>query len=74
VRGAHVAAYLRGEDDVAVLAPRLVLGLRDGWGDTTVELPAGQWTDALTGATIDGGAVGVPDVLAGFSVALLLRS
>jgi (1->4)-alpha-D-glucan 1-alpha-D-glucosylmutase len=73
-RAANLVAYLRGQDEVAVLAPRLVLGLRDGWGATTVDLPGGRWTDALTGATIDGGAVGVADVLGTFPAALLLRS
>jgi len=73
-RAANLVAYVRGEDEVAVLAPRLVLGLRDGWGDTILDLPAGAWTDAFTGATIDGGAFGVADALATFPVALLLRS
>jgi (1->4)-alpha-D-glucan 1-alpha-D-glucosylmutase len=73
-RAANVVAYLRGED-VAVVAPRLVLGLRDGWGDTTVELPSGRWTDELGGATLDGGAaVRLAELLAGFPVALLVRT
>jgi (1->4)-alpha-D-glucan 1-alpha-D-glucosylmutase len=72
-RAAHVVAYLRG-DDVAVIAPRLVMGLRDGWGDTTLELPAGRWTDELTGATAEGGPVALAGVLGGFPVALLVRT
>ena len=73
-RADHVVAYVRG-DDVAVVAPRLVLGLRDGWGDTTVELPAGSWTDELGGATVEGGRpVALAELLAGFPVALLVRT
>jgi (1->4)-alpha-D-glucan 1-alpha-D-glucosylmutase len=77
-RAASVVAYLRGADDanlsVAVIAPRLVLGLGDGWGDTAVELPPGRWTDELTGAAVDGGTVGLAGALAGFPVALLVRN
>jgi (1->4)-alpha-D-glucan 1-alpha-D-glucosylmutase len=73
-RAENVVAYLRGED-VAVVVPRLVLGLRDGWGDTTVDLPAGRWTDELGGATVEGGSeVALRDLLAGFPVALLVRT
>ena len=40
---------------VAVVVPRLVLGLDagGGWADTTVRLPPGRWTDLLTGASWD---------------------
>jgi (1->4)-alpha-D-glucan 1-alpha-D-glucosylmutase len=73
-RAANVVAYLRGGDEVAVIVPRLVLGLGDGWGDTSVELPAGRWTDELTGEGVDGGRVGLAELLAGFPVALLVRN
>ncbi|HTJ76336.1 MAG TPA: malto-oligosyltrehalose synthase [Acidimicrobiales bacterium] len=73
-RAANVVAYLRG-DEVAVIAPRLVLGLRDGWGDTAVELPAGRWADELGGATVDGGRpVALAELLDGFPLALLVRT
>ena len=73
-RADRVVAYLRG-DAVGVVAPRLVLGLRDGWGDTTVDLPAGSWTDELGGATVVGGRpVALAELLAGFPVALLVRT
>jgi (1->4)-alpha-D-glucan 1-alpha-D-glucosylmutase len=76
-RAAHVVAYLRG-DDVAVFAPRLVMGLGDGWADTAVGLPPGRWSDELTGGVVtidaDGGPVGVAGLLAGFPVALLVRN
>ena len=51
----RVVAFVRG-GEVAVVVPRLVLGLRDGWGDTTVELPAGRWVDELGGSTRRRGA------------------
>ncbi len=71
-RAANVVAYLRG-DDVAVVVPRLVLGLRDGWGGTTVELPPGRWADELSGTTVDGGPVALAGLLDGFPMALLVR-
>jgi (1->4)-alpha-D-glucan 1-alpha-D-glucosylmutase len=59
---------------VAVVVPRLVLGLSDGWGDTAVDLPAGGWTNALGGGTVEGGPVALAGLLAGFPVALLVRT
>ena len=73
-RAAHVVAYLRGDAEVAVVVPRLVLGLRDGWGDTSVALPPGRWSDALGHAGWDAGPVRLADLLAAFPVALLTRS
>jgi len=50
----HVVAYLRG-DDVLVAVSRWTVRLADvGWGDTTVELPGGDWTDRLTGRRFSG--------------------
>ncbi len=72
-RAAHAVAYLRG-DRVAVIAPRLVMGLRAGWGDTTVELPEGRWADELGGSVTDGGPVSLAALLADFPVALLVRN
>jgi (1->4)-alpha-D-glucan 1-alpha-D-glucosylmutase len=68
----HLIAYARGEDLIA-LTPRLILGLGE-WGDTSVDLPAGEWTNAFTGARIEGGRLAVHDLLAGFPVALLSRA
>jgi (1->4)-alpha-D-glucan 1-alpha-D-glucosylmutase len=79
----HVLAFARGSADqpgrVVTVIPRLVLGLRQagGWKDTTVELPAGQWTDVLTGRR-HGGIRGEPSsayllkLLRDFPVALLV--
>ncbi|HSK51992.1 MAG TPA: malto-oligosyltrehalose synthase [Clostridia bacterium] len=72
-RAANVVAFLRG-DDVAVVVPRLVVGLAaaGGWDDTTVELPPGAWCQALTDERVDGGTVRVADILGSFPVAVLV--
>jgi (1->4)-alpha-D-glucan 1-alpha-D-glucosylmutase len=69
----RVVAYVRGAT-VAVVVPRLVIGLRGGWGDTVVELPPGRWVSAFHGRAIEGGrTVPVAGVLEHFPVALLSR-
>ncbi|MDZ4265377.1 MAG: malto-oligosyltrehalose synthase [Mycobacterium sp.] len=46
----HIVAFLRGRD-VLVAVSRWTVRLADsGWGETTVTLPEGSWTDVLTGA------------------------
>jgi (1->4)-alpha-D-glucan 1-alpha-D-glucosylmutase len=71
----HVVAFTRGAD-VAVVVPRLVLGLRarrpdassadadpvaGPWApDTAVSLPPGTWTDLVTGASRSVDAAAVP--------------
>jgi len=72
-RAAHVVAYLRG-DDVAVVVPRLVLGLGGDWGTTSIEVPQGGWFNELTDETVEGGTLDVGGLLAEFPVALLRRS
>ena len=72
-RARHAIAYLRG-DDVAVVAPRLVMNLDGEWKDTRVHLPAGEWRDELTGDQWPGGEVRVADLLDAFPVALLTRT
>ncbi len=67
----HAVAYCR-HHQVAVVVPRLVMGLGGTWGDTTVELPPGRWSDVLGGAVVDGGPVGLAGLLDRFPVALLV--
>ena len=72
-RADHVVAFTRGEDRVITVVPRLVLTLKNDWKNTQLDLPAGEWRNELTGETIDGGGVGMPDLLKRFPVALLSR-
>ena len=73
----HVLALARGAEgpDAVAVATRLPLRLasRGGWGETSLELPEGRWTDLLTGETHDGGAVDVGELLGAWPVALLVR-
>ena len=69
-KAAHAVAFARG-GQVAVVVPRLVMGLAGDWGDTAVTLPPGRWTDVLGGAEVDG-AVELGPLLSRFPVALLL--
>jgi (1->4)-alpha-D-glucan 1-alpha-D-glucosylmutase len=69
---AHLVVFDRG--GVVTLATRLPVGLRrrGGWGDTVAHLPAGRFTDALTGRDHDGGTRRVADLLEVYPVALLV--
>ncbi|MCW2823375.1 MAG: treY [Aeromicrobium sp.] len=69
----HLIAFQRSDDLVAV-ATRLPVGLaaRGGWGETTLDLPEGQWSDVL-GGSVDGGSVQVAELLGRYPVALLVR-
>ncbi|MGQ0840247.1 malto-oligosyltrehalose synthase [Actinokineospora sp.] len=64
---AHVVAFER--TDLIAVATRLPIGLST-WDNTWLDLPAGRWTDQLTGRTTDGY---LADLLAEYPVALLLR-
>jgi (1->4)-alpha-D-glucan 1-alpha-D-glucosylmutase len=68
----HVVAFGRS-DDVLVAATRWTVRLAEtGWGDTVVPVPAGSWTDALTGRVLSG-SVPATDLFAELPVALLER-
>jgi (1->4)-alpha-D-glucan 1-alpha-D-glucosylmutase len=68
----HLMAYMRRED-VVTMAPRLILGLKGQWCDTSVEIPPGTWRNQLSGAIHKGGRLDVAEVFAPFPVALLTR-
>ena len=78
-RARNVFAFVRGASPtLAAVVPRLAASLiTDGrisehaWGRTTVTLPAGGWTNLLTGAAIRGGEVSIATLLAEFPVAVL---
>jgi (1->4)-alpha-D-glucan 1-alpha-D-glucosylmutase len=67
----HCLAFDRG--GLVAVATRLPLALarRGGWGDTTLPLPPGAWTDALTGSPA---TERLGDLLGTYPVALLERS
>lgn len=71
VRANNVVAFARG-GEVAAIVGRLVLSLGGRWEDTAVNLPAGRWTNILTGQIVDEVAR-MTDVLDDFPVALLAR-
>ncbi|MGM1028882.1 MAG: malto-oligosyltrehalose synthase [Actinomycetota bacterium] len=67
----HVVAFDRG--GAVAVATRLPIGLaaRGGWGNTSIQLPAGRWRELLTGAELDGGEASLADLLGTAPVALL---
>ncbi|MEC5199174.1 (1-_4)-alpha-D-glucan 1-alpha-D-glucosylmutase [Arthrobacter sp. PL16] len=69
----HVFGFDRG--GAVTLITRLPYGLaqRGGWGDTTVEIPAGRYTCALTGSPVTGGTVRAADLFATLPAALLVQ-
>lgn len=67
----HLVAYTRG-GDVAVLAPRLVIGLDGDWEDTVVDLGPGEWRNVLDGSR-HSGTRAVCELLGRFPVALLTK-
>jgi (1->4)-alpha-D-glucan 1-alpha-D-glucosylmutase len=69
---AHLIAFRRG-DAVAVLAPRWNLKLAGVFGATTVELPAGRWTNILTGEILNGEKMRAQNLFHRFPVALLVK-
>jgi (1->4)-alpha-D-glucan 1-alpha-D-glucosylmutase len=68
----HVVAFVRGGEMITV-APRLALGVSEGWGDTFLELPEGKWVNELTDEDWPKGRVNVGELLHWFPVALLSR-
>jgi (1->4)-alpha-D-glucan 1-alpha-D-glucosylmutase len=67
-RAAEVVAFLR--DDLAVCAP---CRTREGWGDTTLTLPVGEWVHLVTGDRHRGGRLSLGELLRSYPVALLAR-
>ncbi|MCU1293471.1 MAG: malto-oligosyltrehalose synthase [Bryobacterales bacterium] len=69
----HALAFLRG-GRVLVIVPRLPMKLAGDWADTTLEVPAGDWKNVLSGTAVKGGRVAVGNLLSAFPVALLVKS
>ena len=69
----HVIAYQRSGDVIAV-APRFPHLLAENWSGTSLQLPAGRWTDRLSGRVHEGGtSVRMGALLDAFPVALLVK-
>jgi (1->4)-alpha-D-glucan 1-alpha-D-glucosylmutase len=70
----HAVAFNRG--GAIAVATRLPVALRrrGGWGDATLTVPDGEWTEQFTGAAFAGGPVRLDSLLATYPVALLARS
>ena len=66
----HVVAFSRGKKIITIV-PRLVLGLKNNWADTTLEIPAGEWRNELSNEHFCGGILRAADLLREFPVALL---
>jgi (1->4)-alpha-D-glucan 1-alpha-D-glucosylmutase len=67
----RVVAFLRGGGALTIV-PRLTARMAD-WGDTTLEVPEGAWTDVLTGRSHNAGITRLDEILQPLPVALLLR-
>jgi (1->4)-alpha-D-glucan 1-alpha-D-glucosylmutase len=68
----HAVSFVR--DRLAVIVPRLLIGLADDWAGTALELPAGRWTNLLTGDEVNGGApIELSELLRAFPVAVLAQ-
>jgi len=68
----HVVAYSRGEGCM-VVAPRLPIRLEGDWGETSLPIPVGRWSNILTGEFVSGGESKLAGLLARFPVGLLTR-
>ena len=68
-----VLAFVRGQGCLTVAPLRPAQSMSD-WRGTALELPAGTWTNELTGETALEGHVEISRLLARFPVALLTRS
>jgi (1->4)-alpha-D-glucan 1-alpha-D-glucosylmutase len=51
----------------------LIVTLNNKWGSTAIDIPAGLWTNQLTGEIVKQGPVRLKDLLSKFPVALLAR-
>ena len=69
----HLLAFRRGDDVLAAVTRWTVRLAKTGWADTVLALPAGVWTDRLTGADRTG-SVPAAELFADLSVALLERT
>ncbi len=69
---AHLIAFCRGELRCRAGSP-LERPAGQRIRATTVELPAGRWTNMLSGEEVSGGKIALQNLLQRFPVALLVR-
>jgi len=70
-RASCLVGYQRGNDVIAAV-PRLNMSC-ENWEETYLEIPRGQWTNRLTGESVEGGRREVGPLLRRFPVLLLTR-
>lgn len=68
----NALTYRRG-DNVIAIVPRLVMKLAGEWDATTLDIPQGDWRDALSGSVLKGGTLQLGKALERFPIALLVR-
>jgi (1->4)-alpha-D-glucan 1-alpha-D-glucosylmutase len=68
----HLVAFLRGGDVLTAVSRHTVRLSETGWGDTSVELPDGQWVDRISGGQFSGRVLAA-ELFADLPVALLER-
>ena len=69
----HLVAFLRGDDVLTAVSRHTVRLSETGWGDTALALPAGRWTDRITGGRFSGRILAA-ELFADLPVALLERT
>jgi (1->4)-alpha-D-glucan 1-alpha-D-glucosylmutase len=74
-RGSAGSGFAADQAAVISVVTRLPVALarHGGWGEHTVTLPTGDWTDLLTGRRVAGRSVRLADLLSALPVALLKR-
>jgi (1->4)-alpha-D-glucan 1-alpha-D-glucosylmutase len=68
----HLVAFVRGNDVLTAVSRHTVTLSETGWGDTSIELPDGHWTDRIGGGSFSGRVLAV-ELFANLPVALLER-
>ncbi len=68
----RVFAFMRG-DDLVTIVPRLGVHA-DGWRDTALAIPDGNWKEVLSDQTFSGGTCAVAQLWRSLPIALLTRS
>ena len=69
----HVVAFVRGNDVLVAVSRWTVRLADDGWGDTTLTRPDGEWTDRIAGDRYTG-TVAVSELFGALPVALLEKA